>query len=93
MSVLKRYRSKPVEIEAVQYEAGFAWKLEQLSQNIISSPILEPREGNERGEYIQIKTLEGTMTAIPGDWIIKGTEGEFYPCKPSVFERKYKEVK
>lgn len=40
-------------------------------------------------EGLYIRTLEGRMKANPGDWIIRGTEGEFYPCKPSVFERKY----
>ena len=41
-------------------------------------------------EVLTIRTLEGDMRAAPGDWIIRGTEGEFYPCKPSVFNRKYK---
>lgn len=39
--------------------------------------------------YLQIETLEGEMTASPGDWIIQGVEGEFYPCKPSVFDATY----
>lgn len=38
---------------------------------------------------LEIKTLEGTMLASPGDWIIKGLKGEFYPCKPDVFAMKY----
>ena len=40
---------------------------------------------------IEISTLEGKMKALLGDWVIKGTEGEFYPCKDSVFQRKYHE--
>lgn len=40
-------------------------------------------------EGIAIQTLEGTMIAVDGDWIIKGVEGEFYPCKPSIFEATY----
>ena len=51
--------------------------------SLLNTPIYETE-----GLYIQ--TLEGRMKASPGDWIIRGTEGEFYPCKPSVFERKYK---
>lgn len=39
-----------------------------------------------------IKTLEGDMLATPGDWIIKGVKGEFYPCKPDIFEKTYKPV-
>lgn len=41
---------------------------------------------------IMIPTLEGTMEAIPGDWIIKGVNGEFYPCKPDIFEKTYEKV-
>lgn len=38
---------------------------------------------------VQIPTLEGTMTASPGDWIITGVKGERYPCKPDIFEATY----
>lgn len=41
---------------------------------------------------IWIDTLEGRMTADTGDWIIKGVEGEFYPCKPGIFDKTYQEV-
>ena len=41
-------------------------------------------------EHLYILTLEGEMKANPGDWIIRGTRGEFYPCKPEVFAEKYK---
>jgi hypothetical protein len=40
-------------------------------------------------DYILIKTLEGEMKAQPEDWIIKGVQGEFYPCKPNIFEATY----
>lgn len=43
---------------------------------------------NEFGE-IDLSTLEGTMRANLGDWIIKGVKGEFYPCKPDIFEATY----
>jgi hypothetical protein len=39
-----------------------------------------------------IPTLEGTMAAIRGDWIIKGINGEFYPCKPDIFEKTYEKM-
>lgn len=38
---------------------------------------------------LQIPTLEGVMLAKPGDWIIKGVEGELYPCKPGIFDQTY----
>lgn len=41
---------------------------------------------------VLIETLEGTMKASPGDWIITGVKGERYPCKPDVFERTYEKV-
>jgi hypothetical protein len=42
--------------------------------------------------YLRIETLEGTMTADSGDWIIKGVAGEFYPCKPGIFAATYEAV-
>lgn len=41
---------------------------------------------------LDIPTLEGTMTASPGDWIIRGVKGEFYPCKPDIFDATYEAV-
>lgn len=41
------------------------------------------------GAQVVIETLEGTMAANPGDWIIKGVKGEFYPCKSSIFKATY----
>ena len=53
----------------------------------------------DKGHYIDpatgdlmIRTLEGDMRAIPGDWIIRGVQGEFYPCKPDIFEATYEEA-
>ena len=44
------------------------------------------------GHVIAIDTLEGEMHADPGDWIIRGVQGEFYPCKPDIFEATYEPV-
>ena len=41
---------------------------------------------------MDIHTLEGVMHADPGDWIIRGVQGEFYPCKPDIFEQTYEAV-
>ena len=43
-------------------------------------------------ETTKIKTLEGTMTGNPGDWLITGVNGEQYPCKPDIFEKTYEPV-
>ena len=50
-----------------------------------------PHDRN-RYNWLDINTLEGVMKAMPGDWIIKGVKGEFYPCKPDVFEATYEPV-
>lgn len=85
---MAKFRSKVVEIEAIQWKG----KIEDFQEWIEDSKkglpftIIDPYTPSCS---IRIKTLEGDMLASPNDWIIKGTEGEFYPCKPSVFERKY----
>lgn len=48
-------------------------------------------EGNEE-PVIRIETLEGDMIVRPGDWVIKGVKGEFYPCKPDIFDATYEAV-
>ena len=47
---------------------------------------------NSTGAYIVVPTLQGEMRAWPGDWIVKGVQGEFYPVKPDVFTSSYKPV-
>ena len=83
-----KYQKKPVVINAVQY---ISTNIEELKILFDETPIVaRPIIGYDR---ITIYTLEGKMTARYGDWIIKGIEGEFYPCKPSVFAATYEEVK
>ena len=77
-----RYRKKPVEIDAIQFvdlSTVIDW-IEQLRAEVswTVSPLA-----------ITIPTLEGDMTASRGDWIIRGVKGEFYPCKPDIFEATY----
>lgn len=52
-----------------------------LGEDVMPCPETEPTGGT----YLNIRTLEGNMRALPGDWIICGTRGEFYPCKPGPF--------
>lgn len=82
----KRYRKKPVEVEAVQLTAGNAREIApQWGGYVVAD-----KWGNV--SHIHIETLEGTMRAEIGDYIIRGVEGEFYPCKPTIFEKTYEEV-
>lgn len=79
-----KYRKKPVVIEAVQFfdEPDTICELDEfMNQTVISY---------EQGRaMLRIDTLEGTMIAYEGDWIIKGVNGEFYPCKSDIFDKTY----
>ena len=90
---MAKYRKKPVVIEAIQYTGKNDNELHVWSNGvIITSPVCEPNEENPTGNYIQVNTLEGVMVGIVGDYIIKGIQGEFYPCKPDIFEQTYEIV-
>ena len=80
--MIKKYVKKPVVIEAIEY-TGKAINLSDISEWTDGQIICK-----ENGK-IAIPTLEGTMTADIGDMIIKGVNGEFYPCKPDIFEKTY----
>jgi hypothetical protein len=82
-------RCAPVEIEAIRFrgppsvaEMRVAW----------GKPFVEVCIYDPAIEHLRIRTLEGVMTADPEDFIIKGTRGEFYSCKPDVFAVKYEQV-
>ena len=84
---MAQYRKKPVVIEAIQFNGKNAEEIEQWSNNNVKSgPVSEDTLSRA---YLEIETLEGTMTAQPNDYIIKGVNGEFYPCKPDIFEKTY----
>jgi hypothetical protein len=90
---MPKFRKKPVVIESIQWTGDNDFEIKNWSNDIVySSPVLEPIVENPTGKYLQIKTLEGVMTAIVGDWIIRGVNGEFYPCKPDIFEKTYESV-
>jgi hypothetical protein len=76
------YTKKPVTIEAVLYRLGEYPS--ELDADVSSGRIRFLEDG-----LALIDTLEGSMTASPGDWIIRGVKGELYPCKPDIFEATY----
>lgn len=78
-----KYRKKPVIIEAVLFDGDIS------SVDSLNIPECSQALGSKT---LQIPTLEGEMTAQPGDYIIKGVKGEFYPCKPDIFAATYEEV-
>lgn len=81
-----KYRKKPVVIEAVKWNGRNARELMRFTDGAVSFVSIYGRE------YAYIQTLEGTMRASVGDYIIKGVDGEFYPCEPDIFENTYEVV-
>lgn len=91
--MVKQYRKKPVVISAIQLTEN---NFENIEGFIGVQPDTFRHYTNEQRflarkdpEGIHIKTLEGLMLARVGDYIIKGVNGEFYPCKPDIFEKTY----
>jgi len=97
---MPKYRKKPVEVEAIQFKVTREVECKNgIHKDYNSMEICKFRglpcmntHYDSEGPYIEIDTLEGVMTARPGDYIIKGVKGEFYPYKPDIFEMTYEEV-
>ena len=90
---MTKFRKKPVVIEAWQWDGSF--KSYQAISQALGSPdkffFVELNDGADT--EIEIQTLEGTMRALPKDYVIRGVKGELYPCKPDIFEATYEAVK
>lgn len=91
---VKQYRKKPVVTEVVQLvEESVIAEIALWCGGEIYSTKNEQNPWKRRGIIgLNIKTWEGTMLAEFGDYIIKGVKGEFYPCKPDIFNATYEEV-
>lgn len=87
-----KYRKKPVVIEAIQWTRDNYEEVLEFTNESCSSIFCEYLEVGKRYHYIYINTLEGTMKAEVGDYIIKGIKGEFYPCRKDIFEETYEKV-
>lgn len=77
------FRKRPVVIEAVRFTGNNAGEIRILVGEEVCVA---------KGDRLLIGTLEGDMTASPGDWIIKGVSGEGYPCRDDIFRRTYEPV-
>lgn len=80
-----RYRKRPVEVEARQLKKRDFMHVAEWCNGMV---LMDGRSYS----VLIIMTLEGKMKAQIGDWIIKGVNGEFYPCKPDIFEKTYEKV-
>ena len=86
---MSEYRKKPVVVQAMQ------WTGDNIDEIMMFMHPQEPvymTPFKDRDEIVGINTLEGLMVAKKRDWIIKGMKGEFYPCKPDIFEATYEKV-
>lgn len=83
MSAPQKYRKRPVVIEARQFD---------LADYDEACDVAAWCGGEPVDDGCKIPTLEGAMLASPGDWIIRGVQGEFYPCKPDIFAATYEAV-
>lgn len=88
---MAQFRKKPIVIEAMQ------WKYELPDASVNNFDAIKSWANSDeitlstfRG--LEIKTPEGVMIANNRDWIVKGVNGEFYPCKPDIFEKTYEAV-
>ncbi len=85
MLEIQRYRKKPVEIEAVRFDGTNGPEIAQWAGGDYVDTASEYSS-------VRVETLEGSMFAAVGDYIIRGVKGEYYPCKPDIFEMTYEPV-
>ncbi len=93
------YRKKPIVIEAFRYDGDLqasngeyyvpSWAVDAYKERVL---FFDSVELGDPPCDLFIKTLEGNMLAKVGDYIIKGVNGELYPCKPDIFDKTYEEV-
>jgi len=80
---MPQFRKKPVVVEARQYDTNVGEMLAWVGLSASRSPL---------GVVLILATRHGDMTVAPGDWVIKGVSGEFYPCPPEIFAATYDRV-
>lgn len=96
---MAKYRKKPVVIDALKWDGENTFQVMSFMGTVgsLSDPIADDKFQDYKAivkrDGLPIETLEGTMTASVGDYIINGIQGEFYPCKPDIFEQSYESVK
>lgn len=99
--MIRKYRKKPVVVEAVKWTGENRHDIIELVNPSYPWPSHMPnpvpplkfeKMGDSKKEALYINTLEGEMYAAFGDYVIKGVNGELYPCKPDIFEKTYELV-
>lgn len=89
-----KFRKKPIEVEAVQYDGTplSCHQIVSFTSNSNTPAFLAPKRPHAPGFVLTIRTREGVMAVSPGDWVIRGVAGEHYPCKPDIFAATYEPV-
>lgn len=91
--MIMKYRKKPVVIKAVQWTGENREEIRTFcTYSAFFVPTRQDTEGRSTKWSLLIDNIEGIMYAEIGDYIIRGVNGEFYPCKPDVFEKTYEKV-
>ena len=85
----RKFRKKPAVIEAMQFNGFDDYLLAVAWMKNCGDTWALANEVYYKTPIMISNTLEGAMAATPGDWIIRGIKGEFYPCKPDIFEATY----
>jgi hypothetical protein len=82
----QRFRKKPVTVDAMHWDGYPVTATVIIDWMLANGGTARYHDGPSA---LSIDTLEGTMTAVPGDWVIRGVAGEFYPCREDVFAETY----
>jgi len=85
---MAKFRKKPIVIEAVQFKGN---NLDEIL-DFAGDPMQKRISEGIAPETLMIRTLEGIMTADKDTWILRGVQGEYYPCDPEIFEQTYERV-
>ena len=87
---VKQYRKRPVVIDAIQWDGTNLQECADFLGDAYGGAVAERHPGGK--SQLTVKTLEGQHIADRGDYIIRGVQGEHYPCKPGIFEQTYESV-
>ena len=85
--MVKRFKKKPVVIEAIQWTGENFQEVSEFGAPLVS--LVTKKDGSK---VLFCQTLEGPLKAKVNDWIIRGIENEIYPCRVDIFEKTYEEV-
>ena len=93
--MVRTFVKKPVVIQAIRWDGNNIRELSEFMGEKLPNGTLKRKVdiyGDTSMPVLVIFTCDGDHHAAVGDWIIRGTHGEFYPCKPDIFEQVYEEV-